>query len=53
MDKLGTSTENPFEGSAIDLPITSLSRTIEIDLREGLDETELPKPIPLKNNIVT
>lgn len=53
MDKLGTSTENPFEGSAIDVPITSLSRTIEIDLREMLDETDLPAPVPMKNNIIT
>ena len=34
MEKIGESPENPFECSANDVPITALSRTIEIDLRE-------------------
>lgn len=42
MEKVGESTENPFEGGSNDVPITSMSRTIEIDLREMLDETDLP-----------
>ncbi|GAB3514015.1 bestrophin family protein [Emticicia fontis] len=52
MEKVGESTENPFEGSANDVPITSMSRTIEIDLREMLDETELPPPIQPLHNIL-
>lgn len=50
MEKIGESTENPFQGGANDVPITNLSRTIEIDLREMLDETAIPPPIePIKN----
>lgn len=45
MEKVGESTENPFEGSANDVPITAMSRTIEIDLREMLEEKELPPAI--------
>ncbi len=52
MDKMGESSENPFQAGANDIPITSLSRTIEIDLREMLDETELPKPIEANNGIL-
>ena len=51
MERVGEATENPFEGQANDTPITTLSRTIEIDLREMLGETDIPKPIPAQNNI--
>lgn len=53
MEKVGESTENPFEGSANDVPITAMSRTIEIDLRDMLDETDLPPAIQPMNNILT
>ena len=52
MDKIGESSENPFQAGANDVPISALSRTIEIDLREMLDETDLPKPVEAKNNIL-
>lgn len=51
MEKIGEATENPFEGNANDVPITTLSRTIEIDLREMLDETDIPPPIAAVNSI--
>jgi len=37
--------ENPFEGLINDIPMDALSRTIEIDLREMLGETDLPAPV--------
>ncbi len=52
MERIGESTENPFEGSANDVPISALSRTIEIDLREMLDETNLPPAMTPVNNIL-
>lgn len=52
LDQIGESTENPFEGSANDIPITQISRNIEIDLREMLGEKDLPKPITATNNII-
>ena len=52
MERIGEASENPFEGGPNDVPITSLARTIEIDLREMLDETEIPPKIEPKNNIL-
>ena len=52
MEKVGESTENPFEGNPNDVPITAISRTIEIDLRDMLDETNLPQPLTPINNIL-
>ncbi|MGQ3013833.1 MAG: bestrophin family protein [Flavobacteriales bacterium] len=52
MEQVGESTENPFEGGPNDVPITALSRSIEIDLREMLNESDLPKPITPVNNIL-
>jgi ion channel-forming bestrophin family protein len=52
LERVGEATENPFEGGANDVPITALSRTIEIDLREMLDETTLPPAITPVNNIL-
>ena len=51
--RIGESTENPFEGSVNDVPITALTRTIEIDLREMLDERDIPAPIQPQNMILT
>ncbi|MBL0740654.1 bestrophin family protein [Chryseolinea lacunae] len=52
LDTVGESSVNPFEGSANDVPITQISRTIEIDMREMLDERSIPDPIVPKNDIV-
>ncbi|MBM3787403.1 MAG: multidrug transporter [Acidobacteria bacterium] len=52
MDKIGDSSENPFEGGPNDIPITAMSRGIEIDLREMLGDTELPAPVQAVNNIL-
>ncbi|WP_310393749.1 bestrophin family ion channel [Hymenobacter sp.] len=52
MEKIGEGTENPFEGNANDVPITALVRTIEIDLRELLDEAEIPAALQPMNNIL-
>lgn len=43
LDRIGRITENPFTGAA-DVPMTSLCRTIERDLRAMLGETDLPPP---------
>lgn len=52
MEIVGDYTENPFQGMANDIPMLSLCRTIEIDLREMLGETELPNPVAAKNGIL-
>jgi putative membrane protein len=53
MERIGESTENPFQGGANDVPITSISRKIEIDLLQMLDENDIPEPIEAVNNILT
>ena len=52
MEYVGDNSEDPFEGKANDVPMTALCRTIEIDLRDMLDEEDLPKPIKPKGEIL-
>jgi ion channel-forming bestrophin family protein len=52
MERIGESTENPFEGGANDVPITNICRTIEIDLKEMLNEDNIPLPTTPENNIL-
>lgn len=52
LESIGVATENPFEGSPNDVPISALSRTIEIDLRDMMDEQELPSPLVSVNKIL-
>ena len=52
MEIIGDYSENPFQGMANDIPMLSLCRTIEIDLREMLGETDLPEPIKAKNDVL-
>ncbi len=44
--------ENPFDELGNDIPVDALSRTIEIDLREMLGETELPPKLESHNSIL-
>ena len=46
LDQVGESTENPFEGSANDVPITHICRGIERELRTMLGEHTLPEGEP-------
>lgn len=48
MERIGRTGDNPFEGSANDVPISTIARGIEIDLRQNLGETneEIPKQFP-------
>ena len=48
MQRIGTVGENPFEGSANDVPISTIARGIEIDLREMIDEDSSKIPAPLE-----
>ena len=52
MEKIGDYSENPFEGSYNDVPITSISRGIEIDLREMINDTDIPKPVDNENGFL-
>ena len=52
LDRVGESSANPFEGGANDVPITNISRTIEIDMRDMLDEQNLPAPVTPVHDIL-
>lgn len=42
MGKVGEVNEDPFENKITDVPMTALCNTVERDLKEMLDETDLP-----------
>ncbi len=42
MEMVGDYSENPFGGLGNDIPMLSLCRTIEIDLKQMLKEEEIP-----------
>jgi len=52
MERIGRTGENPFEGTANDVPISTISRGIEIDLRQNLGEPDddIPKQFEIKHN---
>lgn len=52
MELVGDYSENPFQGMANDIPMLSLCRVIENDLREMLGETDLPPDIEAKRGIL-
>ena len=51
--RISVVSESPFQGLGNDVPISTISRTIEIDLRQllGEDSTEIPAPFSEKANI--
>lgn len=53
MERIGRVGENPFEGSANDVPISTIARGIEIDLREMIDESsgKIPGPLPSQGGV--
>ena len=52
MEKIGDYSENPFEGTYNDVPITSISIGIEIDLREMINDINIPSPVNPENNFL-
>lgn len=52
MELVGDYSENPFEGLGNDIPMLALCRTIEIDLREMLGETDLPPGIEAVDGVL-
>ncbi len=53
MELVGDYSENPFEGLGNDIPMLSLCRTIEIDLKEMVKDQEIPANIePTKGGVL-
>jgi putative membrane protein len=52
MEMIGDFSENPFEGTYNDVPITTIARGIEIDLKEMINEKDIPKPMTAENGFL-
>ena len=53
MEKIGRVGENPFEGTGNDVPISTISRGIEKDIRQMIGEPDsaIPEPFPVNHNV--
>lgn len=52
MEMIGDYSENPFEGTYNDVPITDIARAIEIDMRQMLGDEDIPSKPPAQNGFV-
>lgn len=52
LDAVGDEIEDPFGSDDKDLPLVTPSRTIEVNLRQMLDEGELPPLLSPNRNCV-
>jgi putative membrane protein len=52
IEQVGHYTENPFDNTLNDVPMSAICRNIEIDLRQMLGETELPSPIQAVDGVL-
>lgn len=52
MEVIGDASEDPFDNYINDVPMSALCRTIEIDLRQMLGETDVPPPLAPVNDVL-
>lgn len=52
LEKVGQNTTNPFEGGINDVPISNISKSIEIDMNQILDQPDIPEEIKPINEIL-
>jgi len=52
LNRIGKNLEDPFENTVYDTPMTALSRTIEINLRQQIGDRDLPAPITPVNGVL-
>ena len=45
LDKIGRDLEDPFDNKIYDIPLSAMSRTIEINLRQAMGERSLPEAL--------
>lgn len=53
LDAIGDEIENPFGFDANDLPLSTLSRMIEVNLRQRLGEQDLPPLLPPEDGVAS
>jgi putative membrane protein len=52
LNRIGKNLEDPFDNHVYDTPMTALSRTIEINLLQALQEEQLPPAIQPVNGVL-
>ena len=52
MEQIGEFSENPFDNGINDIPISTICRDIEIDMREMMGEKDLPEKIEPHDNVL-
>lgn len=52
MELVGDYSENPFENLSNDIPMYSMCRMIEIDLRQMIKDSDIPEPIVAQEQIM-
>jgi putative membrane protein len=52
LDRVGADLENPFENDIYDVPLTSITRTIEINLRQALGMKNVPAPLEATDGVL-
>lgn len=52
IDRIAIYMQDPFENFAMDTPMLALSRTIEINIKQELDEESVPEPIAPRNGVL-
>ncbi|WP_128543592.1 bestrophin family protein [Larkinella soli] len=52
MEVIGDTSENPFENSINDVPLSAICRNVEIDLKEMLGETGVPERLQAVQDIL-
>lgn len=52
LDKVGRDLEDPFENTPHDIPLTAITRTIEINLRQMLGEEGVPEPVAAVDGVL-
>ncbi|MBK8143804.1 MAG: hypothetical protein IPK62_01790 [Bacteroidetes bacterium] len=52
MEQIGEFSENPFDNAVNDIPISTICRNIEIDIKELLNESNLPAKLNPVNDVL-
>ncbi len=52
LNRIGKNLEDPFENRPYDVPLTALSRTIEINLRQMINLPPIPAPVEAQDGVL-
>jgi putative membrane protein len=52
LDRIGQDLQDPFEGDIHHVPMLAITRTIEIDLLQMIEATDIPAPVTPKDGVL-